>query len=87
MTTRKCPKCETKFKLPDLSFPFILPPTDHDYEWVDSSETLTCPHCNSILIVWARQYIYEDKIEIGELKLLKDGKENKKKKKKGNNKG
>lgn len=70
VTTRKCPNCKNKFKLPPLSFPFMLPPTGKDYEWVDSSTTLTCPHCNAKLIVWGRQYIYEDKQDIGELELL-----------------
>ncbi len=82
MTTRECPKCNTKFKLPSISIPIILPPTGKDYEWVESSEILTCPHCNATLAVWVREYLEEDKQEIGELELLNDGKEDKKKKKK-----
>lgn len=43
---------------------------------------LLVPIVMLLLSVWVREYLEEDKQEIGELKFLDDGKEDKKKKKK-----
>jgi len=69
MEKRKCPACQKDFKLPPLSLSVSLPPTGGDYEWMEGTVELQCPHCYAELKVVVRQTLRGETLKINELQL------------------
>ncbi len=69
MEKRKCPACKKDFELPPLSLSFSLPPTGGDYEWMEGTVKLECPHCPANLKVVVRQTLRGEMLKINELQL------------------